>query len=138
MTREVEEARGREMELREKQTVSQETTRPGWTFRPDVDIVERREEFLVTADLPGVGEDDVRVQLDNGLLTIDAQPSARADETWRPLYAEYRTGGYHREFAMGEAIDAGKISAKMRDGVLEIRLPKAERHQPRRIAITRG
>jgi len=138
MANEVVQAQGREMELRQKQAVGQEGTRPGWTFRPDVDIVERPEEFLVTADLPGVGEDDVRVQLDNGVLSIDAQPSVRADEAWRPLYAEYRSGGYHREFTMGEAIDAARISARMREGVLEIRLPKAARHQPRRITVARG
>jgi HSP20 family protein len=138
MTSEIARTQGREMELREKQAVGQESTRPGWTFRPDVDIAERPEEFLVTADLPGAGEEDVRVQLEGGVLSIDAQPSVPVDEAWRPLYAEYRPGGYHREFTMGEAIDAAKISARMRDGVLEIRLPKVARHQPRRIAIARG
>jgi HSP20 family protein len=138
MTRTIQQPEGREMELRRKQALQQEGTRPGWMFSPDVDIVEGREEYLVTADLPGVGEDDVRVQLENGVLSIDAQPSVRPDEAWQPLRSEYGFGGYHREFAMGESIDAEKISARMRDGVLEIRLPKTKRHQPRRIEITQG
>jgi HSP20 family protein len=127
----------REMEHRHKEAVQQEGTCPGWTFLPDVDIVERPGEYLVSADLPGVGEDDLRIQLENGVLSIDAQPSVRPDDAWQPLYAEYRTGGYHREFTMSDRIDAEAISASVRDGVLQIRLPKAARHQPRRIAIQR-
>jgi HSP20 family protein len=138
MTRTIQQAQGREMELRRKQALQQEGTRPGWIFSPDVDIVEGREEYLVTADLPGVGEEDVRVQLENGVLSIDAQPSVRPEEAWQPLHSEYRFGGYHREFAMGERIDAEKISAQMREGVLEIRLPKTKRHQPRRIEVTQA
>jgi len=129
---------GQEMAPRSKQAVQQEGTRPGWTFRPDVDIVERPEEYLVTADLPGAGEDDVRVELENGVLSIDAQPSVGPDAGWQPLHVEYRLGGYHREFAMGEGIDADGISARMSDGVLEIHLPKTARQRPRRIEVSRG
>jgi len=138
MTNELQQAQGREMEPRRKQALAQEGLRPGWVFRPDVDIVEQPEEYLVRADLPGVGEDDVQIQLENGVLSIDAQPSVRPEEAWRPLYGEYRLGSYHREFTMGEAIDAENISARVHDGVLEIHLPKAARHQPRRIEVTRG
>lgn len=137
-THEVQASPERGMEPRAKEVVQREATRPGWVFRPDVDIVERAEEFVVTADVPGAGEEDVRIELDNGVLSIDAWPAVRPDEAWQPLHAEYRTGGYHREFTMGEGIDADGIAAHMRDGVLEIHLPKAARHQPRRIEITRG
>jgi HSP20 family protein len=125
----------RTMEPRSKEALQREGTRPGWTFRPDVDIVEQPEAYLVTADLPGVGQEDLQVQLENGVLSIDARPSLQPESAWRALHTEYRIGGYHREFAMSEAIDVESISARMRDGVLEIQLPKTKRHQPRRIEI---
>ena len=137
-TTEIATTQDRRMEVRGKEAVQREGTRPGWTFLPDVDIVEQAEAYLVTADLPGAGESDLRVQLENGILSIDAAPSVRPDETWQPIHGEYRIGAYHREFAMGEGIDADAISAQMRDGVLEIRLPKTRQHQPRRIAIAHG
>jgi len=59
-------------------------------------------------------------------------------ERWTPLYAEYRLGGYHRELRLSEAIDAEKVPAKMRDGVLELRLPKSHRHPPRQIKVRKG
>lgn len=128
----------RTMEARGKETLTQEGTRPGWLFRPDVDIVEQQEEYLVSADLPGVGESDLQVHLDKGILTIDAQPSVVPDNSWQPRHAEYRIGAYHREFTMGDEIDSENISARVKDGVLEIRLPKIRQQQPRRIAIARG
>jgi len=137
-TSDIPQAQDRKMEPRGKETLEREGTRPGWVFRPDVDIVEMPEEYLVTADLPGVGEDDVQIQLEKGVLTIDALPSVRPDSAWHPVHGEYRVGAYRREFAMSEAIDAEAITARVQDGVLEIRLPKTRRHQPRRIEIARG
>ena len=138
MTREVAQTPGREMELRQKQAVGQESTRPGWTFRPDVDIVERPEEFLVTADLPGADDRHVEVRLENGLLSIDAALATQPDPAWTPLYAEYRSGGFHREFRISDAIDADEIEARMVDGVLELRLPKRSQLLPRQINVRTG
>ena len=127
-----------ELQTREKQALEQEGTRPGLVFRPDVDIVERPEEFLVTADLPGVDESHVAVKLEEGVLSIDASLAVEPDPAWTRLYAEYRQGGYHREFRLSESIDAERIRAKMRDGVLELHLPKVDRHRPRQIAVQAG
>jgi HSP20 family molecular chaperone IbpA len=127
-----------EMTSREKQTLPREGTRPGLLFRPDVDIVEHPDEFLVCADLPGVDESGVSVELANGVLTIDAKLSEEPPAGWRPVYGEYRTGGYQRAFALAETIDVAKIRAEMRDGVLTLHLPKMERHKPRQIPISRG
>jgi HSP20 family protein len=125
------------MTTREKQPVAREGTRPGWLFRPDVDIVERPDEFLVCADLPGVDETGVSVELKDGVLTIAAK-LAEADGIGRPVYAEYQTGGYQRAFGLAETIDDSKIRAEMRDGVLTLHLPKMERHKPRQIPVSRG
>jgi len=80
----------------------------------------------------------VDVRLENGVLTLEARPSVLPEQGWQPLRAEYRLGSFRREFAMGEGIDVDGISARMRDGVLEIALPKAERHRPRRIEVAQA
>ncbi len=125
----------REIETREKQTLGRETTREGPSFRPDVDIVERKDAYLLTADMPGVDENHVQVRLEDGVLSIDATLAVEPDPGWTPVHREYRMGGFHREFTLSERIDAEKISARMRDGVLELELPKAEAVRPRQIPI---
>lgn len=127
-----------EIQTRSKQAIEREHTREGWTFRPDVDILETADEYLVTADLPGVDENHVEVRLEEGVLSIDGTLAVEPEPKWTPLYAEYRLGGFHREFALSDRIDAAKITAKMRDGVLELRLPKVERHRPRQIEVRGG
>ena len=128
----------REIETREKQEVEREQTRPGIVFRPDVDIVERAGEFLVTADLPGVDEQHVDINLENGILAIRAELAVEPEAEWQPIYGEYRVGSYYREFALSDRIDANEIQATMKDGVLDLHLPKAERHRPRSIEVKAG
>jgi HSP20 family molecular chaperone IbpA len=124
-----------ELETRDKQTVERERTRPGLSFRPDVDIVERPDAFLVYADLPGVDDRHVEVRLEDGVLSIEAELASAPDPAWTPLYQEYRLGGWQREFRLSDAIDSERIRATMRDGVLEVELPKSERHRPRQIPV---
>jgi HSP20 family molecular chaperone IbpA len=126
------------LETQEKPADLREGIRPGPVFRPDVDIVERSDEFYVTADLPGVDEAHVRVHLEDGVLSIDAEPATAADPAWTQVYAEYQMGGYHREFRLTDAVDEERIKATMRDGVLQLRLPKTERHRPRQITVQAG
>ncbi len=128
----------REIEAREKQEVEREHTRPGFVFRPDVDIVERVDEFVVTADLPGVDEQHVDVRLEKGMLSIRADLAVEPEPEWRHLYDEYRTGSYYREFTLSDRIDVNEIKASMKDGVLDLRLPKAEKHRPRNIEVRAG
>ncbi len=125
----------REIQTREKQAVEREATREGVLFRPDVDIVERRDAYVLTADLPGVDEEHVKVRLEDDVLSIDASLAVEPAADWVPLYNEYRLGGFHRQFRLSDRIDASKISARMRNGVLELELPKAEAVRPRRIPI---
>lgn len=126
---------GSDLELREKQALTEEGTRPGPVFRPDVDILEREDAYLIRADLPGVDEEHVQLRLEKGVLSLDAQLATEPEASWNPLHTEYRVGGFHRQFRLSEEIDEAGVSASMRDGVLELRLPKTERHQPRRIEI---
>jgi HSP20 family molecular chaperone IbpA len=127
-----------ELEPRAKRAVERELTRSGPWFRPDVDILERADEFLVVADLPGVDEKHLNVRLEDGVLSLEGTPESDPEPGWTPLHLEYQTGGYQREFAISERIDAGKIHATLRDGVLELRLPKLDRHRPRTIQVQAG
>ena len=129
---------GSALRAQERPALEREGVRPGPVFRPDVDIVEQKDAFVVTADLPGVDDRRVTVRLENGLLTIEGEPAAEPDPAWTPLYAEYRGGAFHREFRLSDAIDADAIEARMVDGVLEVRLPKRSQHQPRRINVRAG
>jgi HSP20 family protein len=128
----------REIEVRGKEALGRESTRAGLVFRPDVDIVECEEEFLVLADLPGVDEEHVQVRLEDGVLSLDASLAVLPAEDWQLVHGEYRLGQYHREFRLSEHIDVERIRASMRDGVLELHLPKADRHRPRVITVRGG
>lgn len=126
------------LQAREKEEIRQEATRPGPVFRPDVDILERGEEFVVYADLPGVDERSVEVRLERGLLALDAQLVSQPDPEWSPIHTEYAVGSFHREFRVSEDIDTDGVSATMTNGVLELRLPKTARHRPRSIPVQAG
>jgi HSP20 family molecular chaperone IbpA len=125
----------REIEAREKAELTTENTRPGLVFRPDVDILERADAYVIHADMPGASQDTVDINLDKGLLTLDARLDG-PEEDHRPVHAEYQSGSYHREFRISEDIDPSAVSATMKDGVLELLLLKSAESQPRRIAVT--
>lgn len=127
-----------DLEPRDKRPLEEEGTRPGLVFRPDVDIVERSDAYLIYADMPGVDEKNVHVRLEKGVLTLDADLASSPDPSWNPIYLEYRFGGYHRQFRLSDEIDSERVSARMRDGVLELSLPKQEQHQPRQITVQAG
>jgi len=127
-----------ELEVREKQELEGEATRPGPVFRPDVDILERRDGYLVYADLPGVDEQSVDVRLDGGTLTLEARLATLPEANWNLVHEEYRFGSYRREFRISEEIDREGVSAKMRNGVLELLLPKSAALQPRSIPVRAG
>ena len=126
------------LQAREKQELQREGTRPGPVFRPDIDILERPDGYVIYADLPGVDGKSVDVRFDRGTLMIDAQLATFPEAGWQPLHREYRLGRFHREFQVSEDIDASGVSAKMQNGVLELLLPKSAAHRPRAIPVRGG
>lgn len=102
-----------------------------------VDIYEDDSQFVVRADLPGVAKDDVQVTLTEGILTINAEskPDA-APEQGQWLRRERRIGHFVRSIQMGGAIDADNISANLKDGVLELTVPKPKKVERQTISIT--
>ncbi|HEV8129404.1 MAG TPA: Hsp20/alpha crystallin family protein [Candidatus Eisenbacteria bacterium] len=126
------------LQAREKQELQEESTRPGAVFRPDIDILEDRDGYVVYADLPGVDDKSIDVRLDRGTLTLDARLATLPETGWNPIHAEYRIGSYHREFRISEDIDTAGVSAKMHNGVLELVLPKSANRRPRAIQVQAG
>lgn len=124
-----------ELEQTEKRPAEREGTRQRRIFEPDVDIVENADGYLVVAELPGADREHVRVSLEDQVLTIDAELATEPDPAWQPVYAEFRQGGYHRQFRISERIDSDEIRATMRDGVLQLQLPKVAKARPRAIEI---
>ena len=126
------------LEAREKQEMQGEGTRPGPVFRPDIDILEREDGFVIYADLPGVDEQSIDVRLEKGTLALDARLATLPAEDWNPIHSEYRFGSFHREFRISDDIDESGVSASMTNGVLELRLPKSAKRRPRTIQVQAG
>src|SRR5512140_2618334 len=126
-----------ELSVKDKQELTtHEGTRAGRTFVPDVDIYETPESLFMWADMPGVDEKSLQLNLADGVLTIEGQVGLREYEHLAPVYTEYNVGNYLRRFTLSSDIDAEKISANVTNGVLQLTLPKAERAKPRRIAVS--
>lgn len=130
----------REIATREKQQLSgqHEQTRPGRYYVPDVNIYEFEDSLKLWADMPGVKERDVSVTLKGGVLTIVGQVATDMYSGLEPRYTEYNVGNYYREFALNEDIDESQIMATLRNGVLELTLPKTEKARPRQIEVRVG
>ncbi len=115
---------------------SAERTRSGQFFRPNCDILERDDELLVLADVPGAQGDQIDVKFEDGTLSIHAPVDCRQGPETEYLLCEYGVGDYWRTFQVSEAVDSSKISAEFANGVLTLHLPKAEAMKPRKIAVS--
>ncbi len=116
---------------------TREPTRAEETFvPPPVDIYEDDQGLVVLVDLPGVEPSGLDVRVDRGILTIQGRAGHLASGD--PVYREYQLTGFFRQFQLPEEVDTGRIAAELRNGVLTLRLPRAERAQPRRIEDRTG
>ena len=105
---------------------------------PSVDINEFDDKFQLFVDVPGVDPKDVEITLEAGVLTITGERFAqaeKADENVVSRRAERGTGRFYRRFILPETVDADKVKATDRHGVLEIMIPKQAKAQPRRIKV---
>lgn len=104
---------------------------------PPLDVRERNDDFVITAELPGVKKEDIGVTLENGVLTISAEMKSEKEEKEgeRVIRQERRFGKYVRSLRLGTQVDDKKIKANYKDGVLELVLPKAEEVKPKKIAV---
>jgi len=128
-----------ELTPKEKQEVQgTEQVRPGRYYVPDVDIAEDADGLWLWTDMPGVDPDKVSVELEDGVLTIQGEVALQPYEGLTAVYSEYRVGNFLRRFNLPQSYsyDADRISAKLVDGVLEVRIPKAEKAKPRRVPVS--
>jgi len=102
---------------------------------PPIDIHEGPEGLVLEADLPGVSVDQVSIQLEENVLSLHARVNAPAPENARVLHEEYRPGDFYRSFILSDEVERSKIAAELKNGVLKLTLPKAERAKTRRIEI---
>lgn len=122
--------------VKQEGDLAEEQTRPGRTYLPNVEIRETEDSLWLWADMPGVDEKSISIDLTDNVLTLEGQVSLKDYENLAPVYTEYNVGNYVRRFTLSSEIDGDRISARMTNGVLELSLPKSERAKPRRIPIT--
>lgn len=126
-----------ELVPKEKHPISSqagEPTRPGVFYSPAVDIFQTEEDLVIVADMPGVAPGDLNVDLEDSVLTITGKVN-EPDSGWKLRYREYGIGGYTRRFTLSDKIDQAGIEAKLVNGVLTVRLPKADALKPRKVLV---
>lgn len=121
------------LETREAQEIQSDGDRP--VFSPATDIFEKPDALLIRCDMPGVDENSVEITLKDHTLSINASQQEDRREGCQLLAGEYRTGLFRRVFSIRQPVDEGAIKARLKDGVLDLVLPKAKEALPRRIAI---
>ena len=112
----------------------------GWTngAAPSVmrmDAIRREDDILLHFDVPGIDPDSIEVTVDRGVLTVGARRTEELAEGEKPYIRERATGTFSRRLRLGEAADADNIEADYHDGVLTVRVPLAEKAQPRKVEI---
>ena len=106
---------------------------------PLVDIVEHDTEYLIKVELPGVKKDDVKVTVQDDVLTITGERALEKEEKGRKYHRVERAyGRFARSFTLPEDADGDKVAAEFNDGVLKVHLPKAERARPKSIEVKIG
>jgi HSP20 family protein len=111
----------------------------GRRWVPPVDLVEAEDHFVLKVDLPGLSEEDVSIEVQDGNLTISGERSAEHESRERGWYRIERSfGSFNRSLTLPDGVDADAITAHFDRGVLEVRIPKPEERKPRRVEITAG
>ncbi len=106
-------------------------------WSPAVDIKEEDERFVLKADIPGVDPKDIDITMDDGVLTIKGERKHESEEEANGYKRVERSHGtFYRRFSLPDTADAERVTAKGKDGVLKVVIPKHEKVQPRRIAVS--
>lgn len=140
---------------RELQTIQQEMNRLFGTFFdseagptaaisarrwiPAMDLFEEGDRYVLRADLPGVADEDVQVELEDNILTVSGKRASEREENREGYHrVERGSGEFSRSLTLPEGVDPDKIEAHIDKGVLEVRIPKPEQSKPRRVSIAVG
>ena len=105
---------------------------------PPVDVIEDATGITLYADVPGVPRDKLSLRVDGDTLGIEAELALPLPQGMEAGHAEVQFARYRRAFALSKELDADKVNAELSNGVLRVRIPKAEHAQPRRISVNVG
>ena len=106
---------------------------------PAMDLVETADAFVLRADLPGLTDKDVNIELEDNVLTISGERKAEHEEAKDGYYRVERSSGtFSRSLTLPEGVDPAAVKANFEHGVLEVRIPKPEQRKPRKVAISVG
>ena len=106
---------------------------------PPMDLVEAEDHYVLRADLPGLGEDDVSIEVEGGVLTVSGERKAEHEEQKEGYHRVERAyGSFSRSLTLPDGVDAEAVEASFDRGVLEVRIPKPEQSKPRKISISVG
>lgn len=121
----------------ERNIQAREETRSNEKYiRPAVNIIETEEGLVLTADIPGASKEALDVNVEKGILTISARAQHSIPGTL--AYREFELANYYRQFSIPESLDHGKAHADYVNGILTLRIPKAEAAKPKRISVQVG
>ena len=105
-------------------------------WSPAVDIQEKQDRFVISADLPGIAAEAIDITMDDGVLTIKGERIEDNEENEEGYHRIERVrGSFYRRFSLPDTADASRIEAKGKNGVLEIVIPKQEKAQPKKIEV---
>lgn len=105
---------------------------------PPVDVFENDASITLVADLPGVAREQLQVRVDGDNLVLEATAATAGPADMQLVYGEAQIPTYRRQFTLSRELDASRIEAQLRDGVLRLTIPKAEEAKPRRIQVQVG
>lgn len=113
-----------------------ERTSPGSIYVPDTDIYETDGALVMKVDIPGVEKDNLEINLEKDILSIEGRVALTDYDGLEPVYTEYNVGHFARTFRLSKRIDQEGITAQVDDGVLTLHLQKAKESLPRRITVS--
>jgi HSP20 family protein len=111
----------------------------GEGFVPKLELQESADNYLIRAELPGLGAEDIELNVDNDVLSLRGEKRQGEEKNFRGFhYSERSYGSFTRAIQLPPGVDASKIDASFKNGVLEVKIPKSERAKPQKIAVSSG
>ena len=122
------------VEVKQKTSWDEALERESW-IAPLVDIYETKDDYYLSAQMPGVNKEDVKIKLEEGNLVIMGRIDYELNVNNKYVLKETEIGNFYRRFKISDSVDETKIDAKLENGVLNVKLPKHDRLKPKTIEI---
>ena len=122
------------VDVKTKRSWDEALEKESWVA-PLIDIYETSDDYFLTAQMPGVSKEEMKIKLEEGHLVIMGRVNYKDSEDRRYIMKETETGNFYRRFKISDSIDEQKIDASLENGILNIKLPKHDRVKPKIIEI---